>query len=838
MRASASGSGQRLTAQQRSTLPKALAHVRLPKRSTDQLPKSIIRAHPSRSLSAVQSEQSTVRLDLPHPSTSQDEDHQSPEPGSLQQPASHVVEQPHDGVRTSSRTSTMASKVLLRNRLEQDHRRKQQSQAQSAQRSRLHAERSQVPLTQERLIAEALEVEETNRASLRRLLKREELLRKRAKVVQKHEIEGPFLRWHSIGMFPPTTAMVGQDLTKAVSGPDAAGSKPDPEERGPVESTGVPSSNPAPKMDAEINSIDLPLQDSQGPTAPEGATVPATLTEVSTSNTHKPNAVPQGSGQNKGRPPTPTGRATDEVVLDPVLAARVESIRLRGLPNTEGDRDPPGSPTAPSKEGRTFLSLHALPMAWEDDWLHEWNCVLGSHADWSSPILVPVRNRPHRPLQSICPFWGAGALYRDARTDVPLANLDAARALKQIENGEFLWTGLGAQPERDSDSGANSGLVPGSNGTSSPANALDFGAFVASRLDQGAAGVFSAFWAKAEAQITEVKDADPNQDQDHRTHEARNQDELGHASENEPSNVDLDLDKDALPSSPLSALPGDTSSRPTSSRSSRVIRSVRGKDQKGQDQRQPNASDSTERQVQDDTLPVPAHASPPSPEVSDGRNKKRKISKAHDPTSGPLGINNPSKRRRSSTIARRHSEETKKEASERWDKDTDAATPMLACDQPQDTMIATETTIPTFPDNPDAAERVGEADLAALPPRARKQKRRYEYTLAPVVAPGDERALVARALELPGRSTRSGRARADPAPKSTRSRGKSKVKETPLDSLRPSSLPELAPASDPSASSSQAASSMPAPHDHSDGEEGILPHPVAETGLGHSRSER
>lgn len=97
----------------------------------------------------------------------------------------------------------MASKALLHNRILEAEARKERVALQSARRAERTTPKEPVRLTQDLLIAEALEVEEANRASLRRLLEREEALRRRARVGQKHEIQGSFLRWQSVGVEQP-----------------------------------------------------------------------------------------------------------------------------------------------------------------------------------------------------------------------------------------------------------------------------------------------------------------------------------------------------------------------------------------------------------------------------------------------------------------------------------------------------------------------------------------------------------------------------------------------------------------------------------------------------------
>ncbi|SPO30436.1 related to VPS72 - component of the SWR1 complex, required for vacuolar protein sorting [Ustilago trichophora] len=94
--------------------------------------------------------------------------------------------------RTSARAATVASKLEVESRLEEA------SQRRAAQPAKVVVKKK-ASLTQDALIAEALEVEEENRESLRRFLEQEE--ERRAKQRQRKErITGPFVRWMSVGL--------------------------------------------------------------------------------------------------------------------------------------------------------------------------------------------------------------------------------------------------------------------------------------------------------------------------------------------------------------------------------------------------------------------------------------------------------------------------------------------------------------------------------------------------------------------------------------------------------------------------------------------------------------
>ncbi|KAN0064909.1 hypothetical protein ACQY0O_001966 [Thecaphora frezii] len=151
---------------------------------------------------------------------------------------------------------------------------------------------------------------------------------------------------------------------------------------------------------------------------------------------------------------------------DPAVAARAESARQRALPDSRTEPDssttttapkptqpaseadaPPSlshAATAPSTklgplQSRTLLSVERVPEDWT--WEDDFRVLLGNHCDWSCVPIVPARNRPLRPRQSICPITGLPALYRDPRTGIAYANAKAYKVITEVLHGRFLWTG-------------------------------------------------------------------------------------------------------------------------------------------------------------------------------------------------------------------------------------------------------------------------------------------------------------------------------------------------------------------------------------------------------------
>ncbi|KAK0565191.1 hypothetical protein OC844_001345 [Tilletia horrida] len=117
-------------------------------------------------------------------------------------PADESRDSPAEPVRSSNRKSTLARTREVANKL----REKQERAAKRVKREH-HSKRPK--LTQDALIAEALEVEDMNRESLRAYLEQEEERKARARAPKRTIIEGPFVRWRSIAIQDPSQSGAG-----------------------------------------------------------------------------------------------------------------------------------------------------------------------------------------------------------------------------------------------------------------------------------------------------------------------------------------------------------------------------------------------------------------------------------------------------------------------------------------------------------------------------------------------------------------------------------------------------------------------------------------------------
>ncbi|GAC94232.1 hypothetical protein PHSY_001803 [Pseudozyma hubeiensis SY62] len=373
--------------------------------------------------------------------------------------------------RTSARSFTVQSKREVESRLEEA------SQRRAAQPVK-QVVRKKASLTQDALIAEALEVEEENRESLRRFLEQEE--ERRAKQRQRKErITGPFVRWVSVGLKTRVVEEIGADGKKEhahVSASDNANASPaadvDADKAMPVQNAQqtsakdsaeeivtqpstatpaqVPTENAAAITTSSVNggqstgllpaaangqaSADIPSQ-SGSPSSP--------LPTTATSPQHGP-VKPAETQPSTSTPSASAVASNASLTLDPVIAARQEASLLRASSTSTTAATPadPSSCSSSSRyelQSRTLLSIERLPEDWE--WLDEYNTLFGSHCSWDSYPFVPSRNRPLKPRQSICPITGLPAIYKDPRTGIAYGSKEAYAVITKLLEGRWRWTG-------------------------------------------------------------------------------------------------------------------------------------------------------------------------------------------------------------------------------------------------------------------------------------------------------------------------------------------------------------------------------------------------------------
>ncbi|SAM86164.1 related to VPS72-component of the SWR1 complex, required for vacuolar protein sorting [Ustilago bromivora] len=332
--------------------------------------------------------------------------------------------------RTSARSATVQSKLQVESRLEEAEQRRAAQPVKVVQKKK-------ASLTQDALIAEALEVEEENRESLRRFLEQEE--ERRAKQRQgKERIEGPFVRWVSAGMRVRVVQEEGKkegenQVNAASTDPNAGLQRKDAVQDGKADRGEEMASG------ARLQSQQGSAEVKQAVAGDSDATMQEPGKEVASEQASASTSAPQNETPTDATC-VPQPASTSSLTLDPVLAVRKEAASIR---SSTGSKPILCNPTlnAPRRElqARTLLTLERRPR--EFSWLDEYASIFGSHVDWSCYPYVPSRNRPVKPRQSICPITGLPAIYKDPRTGIPYANALAYKVITRVLEGGFVWSG-------------------------------------------------------------------------------------------------------------------------------------------------------------------------------------------------------------------------------------------------------------------------------------------------------------------------------------------------------------------------------------------------------------
>lgn len=401
--------------------------------------------------------------------------------------------------RSSKRKATMEVTQTVQARVKADEERRAR-QSEVAQ-----PKRKKVRISQADYIAEALEMEERNRESLKVFLEREEERRERDRKRGKKKIEGPFLRWRSTTIDrkgassrisevsgPSSgneTSLQALTLDPVFAAREAAvkerqareAAKPETQVEGTAitqeDQILVPNNTPAvtrQDTDAKVSSTQkhtaenstVALQGDEGLvnlhegqetnggrdfTATESAVIlpkqpPAVvdaLIEASNSD------ITSGTQAEQAGQESSTSVVHHEGPAETQGKAAEDDARSNAgsQQNAAGDSSPTqirstlAVPQESGREARAYVSLHDLPAS--TPWPVIFSHILGSHVDWSRYPIVPARNRPLRPRQSVCPITGLPAKYRDPRNGIAFANCEAYENLSRVMQGGYRWSGKG-----------------------------------------------------------------------------------------------------------------------------------------------------------------------------------------------------------------------------------------------------------------------------------------------------------------------------------------------------------------------------------------------------------
>lgn len=237
-------------------------------------------------------------------------------------------------------------------------------------------------MTQDELIAAALEEEERNKESLRDWLRREEERRELRRVGRKR-VKGPRWTW------------VSRTVGKVVE---------------VVEREAVPQGV------AGIPLLPPSAAERQTTTGqhPSDTSVPAPASQAGA-----PNGLAAGYPASASAPIAATSVPSAPITAPPVpLATSTDPLSAPELPYT-----------------RNYLILSQVPGGLPA----EFSLILGEHTDWSSTKHVPARNRPLTRRPPTCPFTGLPAKYRHPRTGVQYATKEGYRLIEEMLANEYVW---------------------------------------------------------------------------------------------------------------------------------------------------------------------------------------------------------------------------------------------------------------------------------------------------------------------------------------------------------------------------------------------------------------
>lgn len=368
--------------------------------------------------------------------------------------------------RSSQRKSTMKATLTVQARLKTEEKRRQEAT------QRALPKRKKVKLSQADRIAEALEMEEQNRASLKKYLQLEEERRERDRRKGKRRLDGGWIRFRSVTesrqrrRVEAVASKDEEEVTRTGEGAtnnmllsdpvfaarEGARKEREREGQGSAEEAKEPQSN---KLVGDAEADHMGVGHSRTTTASdvapnESSPHPAkTPTEMDAIAAEKGNDRRSEEREGGASVPEPGGGAVVPVKDDEPIVGDGTTQVDRVL-----DAGEPASNAEAECEARTYLSLHQLPE--DTPWQTYYSHLLGSHVNWSQYLMVPARNRPLRPRQSVCPITGLPALYKDPRSGIAYANKEAYQLITQVIAGHYRWTGRPLEDQEEDAPGAGS----------------------------------------------------------------------------------------------------------------------------------------------------------------------------------------------------------------------------------------------------------------------------------------------------------------------------------------------------------------------------------------------
>ncbi|KAI0089904.1 YL1 nuclear protein-domain-containing protein [Irpex rosettiformis] len=286
-------------------------------------------------------------------------------------------------------------------------------------------------LTQDQLIARALDMEDGNIKEHRNYLQMEEEKRKRARVVRT-AVEGPLIRW--ISRAEEITVLVQPPPPPPVSLPPP----PPP-----------PTVTPMPQYPYHYASAPASYASSPAPITPQYASshMPSAPAYPSPRTYTPPVYSPHTPPQPPAYYPSPQPPASPMTFVNYSYPSQSLSVA------------PPPPPVEKVELVTKNYVIHETSQ--EEDaskplWKETMAAMFGDHVRWDTLKVYAGKGRPLSRPKDICPITGQIAKYRDPRTGVPFANIPAFNTLTKIISHDFVWSErLGCYVSTRSEDGAN-----------------------------------------------------------------------------------------------------------------------------------------------------------------------------------------------------------------------------------------------------------------------------------------------------------------------------------------------------------------------------------------------
>jgi vacuolar protein sorting-associated protein 72 len=261
-------------------------------------------------------------------------------------------------------------------------------------------------MTQDELIAAALEEEERNKEELRKWLRREEERRELRRVGRKR-VRGP--RWTWISRTVGKLVEVVED--KAVDAPMPLADGPREEKSAaPIEPSETPAESAKPVDQVAGTLLGAPTEAPQ----PTDARL----------NTPSDPAAPSNPNQSAAE------ALSASPATAPVATPRPVSPIATPAPALPVEQD-----TSSGQYTRNYLILSQIPGGLPA----ELKVVLGDHVEWDEVQYIPSRNRPINRRPPVCPFTGLPAKYRHPETLIPYAAPQGYREIEALLANRYVW---------------------------------------------------------------------------------------------------------------------------------------------------------------------------------------------------------------------------------------------------------------------------------------------------------------------------------------------------------------------------------------------------------------